>query len=93
LHRLCSYLCRLRLEDPFAPHIRGRSGLDSVRVDELCEITRRVFLKVEREAASAWDVPPPGKEKWAQPEGGSAALLPQCRLKESTRFNPDAWRH
>jgi hypothetical protein len=40
--------CRSRLEDPFAPHIRGRSGLDSVRVDELCEITRRIFLKVPR---------------------------------------------
>jgi len=36
----------IRLEDPFAPHIRGRSGLDSVRVDELCEINRRIFLKV-----------------------------------------------
>ena len=39
----------VRLEDPFAPHIRGRSGLDSVRVDELCEISRRIFLKVRQE--------------------------------------------
>lgn len=45
----------LGLEDPFARQ-GGRGLEDSVHVPELCEYTRRVLIRIEREAKCTWEV-------------------------------------
>ena len=52
----------LGLEDPFARR-GGRGQVDSVKVPELVEATRRSLARAAREASLGWEQPP-SREAW-----------------------------
>jgi len=71
----------LGLEDVFARR-GGRGQLDSVRVPELLETTRRQLLRIERESEQAWGTPSV-KEAWFADE------VTETRThKQTTAFGP-----